>query len=268
MVLICVEKLTKHFPIQSGFMKRTTGYVRALTDVTFTIEKGQVLGVVGESGSGKSTLARVLMKLMLPTSGTILFDGIEVTKSSKAELMLLRKRMQIVFQNPAQSLNPRKTISDILREPLEFHHIVEPIKLYHHIEELLEIVGLPFEMASRYPHELSIGQQQRVAIARAISVKPDFLILDECVSALDISVQAQILNLLQDLQNEFHMTYLFISHDLNVVEHLADTIIVMKEGSIVEEGDADKLFRYPKHSYTKKLLASTLSNHPLSRTCK
>ena len=258
MPLVVAQNVTKHFPIYGGLLRKTVGTVKALTDVSFKIEKGKILGVVGETGSGKSTLAKTILYLLKPTSGRILFDGLDMRGLSIQKLAHLRRRMQIVFQNPAQSLNPRKTISDILREPLEFHHVVDQAKLFYHIEFLLDRVGLVQEIASRYPHELSIGQQQRVAIARAISVQPDFMVLDECVSALDISVQAQILNLLLDLQSEFHMTYLFISHDLAVVEHVADTVLVMKDGSVVESGEVLSVFDRPQHNYTKKLLNSIL----------
>ncbi len=263
--MIEVRHLSKHFAIQSGFLRKTTGCVRAVTDVSFSLSAGQVMGVVGESGSGKSTLARTLLRLIEPTAGTILFDGCDITKLAFPSMKTMRRRMQMVFQNPASSLHPRKTVSDILKEPLEFHQICPQHAQERCVEELLDKVGLHAEMASRYPHELSLGQQQRVAIARAISVEPELLVLDESVSALDVSIQAQILNLLMQLQKELAMTYLFISHDLGVVEHIADAVIVMKEGQIVEEGLVEEVLQAPKHPYTQQLLAARLPTHPVRR---
>lgn len=268
MTLLEVSGLTKHFPIVSGFFRKVIGQVRALEDVSFTIERGSVLGVVGESGSGKSTLARLTTRLLEPTKGAVFFDGTDIFKLSPVKLKKIRKRFQIVFQNPAQSLNQRKTVSDTLKEALLFHEIASGAALYDRIEFLLKRVGLSHHMASRYPHELSLGQQQRVAIARAMSVEPEFLVLDECVSALDVSVQAQILNLLLDLQKEFGMTYLFISHDLHVVAHLADDLIVMDQGRVVEQGTVEKIYNDPQDPYTKRLLSAALSGDPHSRCVK
>lgn len=264
--LLIVENIKKSFPVLKGLLRRTVDTIRAVDDVSFTLKGGEVLGIVGESGCGKSTLARTILRLIEPTSGRVIFDGQELFTLDRKALKNMRKEMQIVFQNPAQSLNPRKLISEIIGEVLEYHHIVtteeEKIKT---IEELLEKVGLEKHMLSRYPHEFSIGQQQRLCIARALSTKPKLLVLDECVSALDVSVQAQILNLLQDLQKEFSMSYIFISHDLAVVEHISDRVLVMYGGKVVEEGNATDVLKNPKDPYTKLLVSSILPEKPRKR---
>lgn len=229
MALLEVHNLTKHFPIQKGLFKKTVGYVEALTDISFSVKEGSVLGVIGESGSGKSTLAKVILSLIKSTGGTVHFEGVDLFSLSREAMKEMRKKMQIVFQSPAQSLNPKKTIGDTLSEVLLFHNMVTISSLKERLSSLLETVGLDSSHVDRYPHELSLGQQQRVCIARAISIEPRLIILDECVSALDVSVQAQILHLLAELKEKMGITYLFISHDLAVVENIADQVIVMKK---------------------------------------
>ncbi|MDB6081562.1 MAG: hypothetical protein JWO53_834 [Chlamydiia bacterium] len=261
-----VKHLSKRFPIASKFFGKPTEWVHAVEDVSFSVKHGEVLGIVGESGSGKSTLVRALLRLIEPTSGTVFFQDTEITKLSKRGMKGMRKKMQIVFQNPSLSLNPRKTMYETLEEVLNVHEIVKTKEeAFHRIEELLNKVGLNTGVLSRYMHELSLGQQQRICIARALSVEPELLILDESVAALDVSVQAQILNLLMELLENSQMSYLFISHDLAVVEHLSDRVLVMCAGKIVEEGDVEQVFRKPQHPYTKELLNSTLVDHPRHR---
>ena len=254
--LLSCTNLCKFYPIRSGFLRKEVGQVKALNNVSFHINEKEIVGVVGESGSGKTTLARALSRLVEPTSGQILFEGADITHMSLEELRFLRKSFQIVFQNPASSLNPRQTIFQTLSEVIIFHQISQDVGEY--AQNLMQKVGLDPEFLARYPHELSIGQQQRVSIARAIATKPRLLILDECVSSLDISVQAQVLNLLLELYEEQRMSYLFISHDINVVQHLADRVLVMHGGSIVEEGPVDRVLESPEQPYTKLLLASSL----------
>jgi ABC-type oligopeptide transport system ATPase subunit len=262
------EGVSKSFPVVSGFLRKQVGEIRAVDNVSFTLDRGQVLGIVGESGSGKSTLARTVLRLIEPTSGKIYFDGVDLSSLSREALRKERKKMQMVFQNPALSLNPRKTVRETIGEVLRVHNIVPQEEEIPYTEKLLERVGLDHDLLSRYPHELSIGQKQRVAIGRAISTGPSLLVLDECVSALDISIQAQVLNLLQELLGSLGMSYLFISHDLTVVEHLADTILVMLEGRVVEMGPCDQILENPQHPYTQRLLSAALSTHPRARTVK
>ena len=262
--LLQVTKLSKDFPISSGFFRKTSGWVHAVNDVSFTLKEGEVLGIVGESGSGKSTLARTILRLTEPTAGDVVFDGVPLSTLSTKEMRKMRKKMQIVFQNPSLSLNPRKTIGEIIGEVLVFHEIVKTKEeKFEKIAELLKKVGLDADFMRRYPHELSIGQQQRVSIARALSVEPELLVLDECVSALDVSIQAQVLNLLLELLQSMKMTYLFISHDLAVVEHIADSVLVMYEGRVVEQGLVEEVFSNPQHPYTKLLLAAALPEEPV-----
>lgn len=261
--LLEVEHLYKSFPIQKGFFRRIEGYVHAVLDATFTIKPGEVVGVVGESGSGKTTLGRTILRLLEPTSGKILFCGQDITKLSYKKLKELRKEMQIVFQNPAQSLNPRHTVSDTIGEVLAFHQLCRTGEEKRmKTAAVLEKVGLDKSVMNFYPHELSIGQQQRVAIARALSVEPKLLVLDECVSALDVSIQAQVLNLLLELLQSMNMSYLFISHDLSVVSHISDRVLVMAEGVIVEQGWVEDVLERPQHPYTQLLLSSNLSAIP------
>src|SRR5437773_679736 len=255
--LIEVEHLKVWFPIKSGiFLDRHIGDVRAVDDVSFVIRRGETLGLVGESGCGKSTVGRTLLRLYKPTSGKIVFDGRDITSLGESELRGLRRRMQMVFQDPFASLNPRHSIGRIIGEPLRVHGLAGRRKAGARVRELLTIVGLPGDAASRYPHEFSGGQRQRIGLARALAVNPDFVVADEPVSALDVSIQAQIVNLMEELQSEFGLTYLFIAHDLAVVRHISDRIAVMYLGWIVEVSPAQELYDDPLHPYTISLLSA------------
>jgi oligopeptide/dipeptide ABC transporter ATP-binding protein len=254
--LLDVRDLRKHFPIRKGLLSRKVGDVKAVDGVTFWLRKGETLGLVGESGSGKSTTGRAILRLHEPTSGTAHFDGRNIFEMDEDELRKLRRRAQIVFQDPFGSLNPRLTVGDALREVLKVHRLASGAAARKRVAELLDIVGLPAFAASRYPHEFSGGQRQRIGIARALSVEPDFIICDEPVSALDVSVQAQVLNLLQDLQKQLGLAYLFIAHDLSVVEHVSDRIAVMYLGKLVEIGEAREVINSPRHPYTRALLSA------------
>ena len=248
--LLVVRGLKKYFPIKKGFFNRHVGDVKAVDGVSFFLRKGETLGMVGESGCGKSTTGRAILKLIEPTAGSAQFEGVNIFEMGKDELRRMRRRAQIVFQDPYSSLNPRMTIADMLREVLTIHKIATGQKARDRIAELLRIVGLRPEHAVRYPHEFSGGQRQRLGIARALAVEPELIVCDEPVSALDVSVQAQVINLLQDLQNQFGLSYLFIAHDLSVVEHISDRVAVMYLGRIVELADADELYRNPLMPYT------------------
>jgi len=253
-----VTDLKKHFTINDDLLDRLLGHtrtVKALDGISFEIQEGETIGLVGESGSGKSTAARTILQLETPTAGAVRFRGTDLTTLSSRELKSKRKRMQMVFQDPASSLNRRKTVSQIIRQPMEIHDLHRGERS-ERAEELLETVGLSAQFANQYPHELSGGQQQRIGIARALAVDPDFLVCDEPVSALDVSLQAQILNLLDNLQDEFDLTVLFIAHDLSVIRHICDRVAVMYLGKIVEIADTQELFRYPQHPYTRALLQS------------
>jgi oligopeptide/dipeptide ABC transporter ATP-binding protein len=252
--LVEVEHLVKRFPIHSGLLMRTTGYVHAVEDVSFEVYKGETLGLVGESGCGKSTTARLVLRLLDPTSGTVRFEGREITKLSRRQMQPLRREMQMVFQDPYSSLNPRQTIGQIIGAPFAIHHTEGSTKTK--VQDLMNRVGLNPEHYNRYPHEFSGGQRQRIGVARALALSPKLIVCDEPVSALDVSIQAQILNLLQSLQEDFDLTYLFISHDLGVVRHISDRIAVMYLGHIVEAGTADQLYDRPRHPYTAALLSA------------
>ncbi|GAB4173899.1 MAG: dipeptide ABC transporter ATP-binding protein [Terrimicrobiaceae bacterium] len=260
MALLEVNGLKVGFPIRGGFLKRKTGEFVAVNNVSFQVEAGQTVGLVGESGSGKTTVGRALLKLVAATGGRVTFDGRDILPLSESEFRPLRRRMQMIFQDPFGSLNPRMTCGSIIAEAMEIH-FPEMNKSARSAEvgRLLETVGLKSAMASRYPHEFSGGQRQRIGIARALAVKPDFIVCDEPVSALDVSVQAQIVNLLRDLQQELGVAYLFIAHDLAVVEHISDHVLVMHKGEIVEEGPPDTLYREPQHEYTRTLLEAAPS---------
>lgn len=257
MALLEVDDLKVHFPVRGGFFQRPVDVVKAVDGVSLRIERGQTLGLVGESGSGKSTLGRAIMRLTKPTSGDVRYDGVDLLPMPESEFRPLRKRMQMVFQDPFGSLNPRFTVGRTLREPLELHFPnLGKSEREDRVASLLERVGLPADARRRYPHEFSGGQRQRIGIARALSVEPEFIVCDEPVSSLDVSVQAQIVNLLQDLQDELGLTYLFIAHDLAVVQHISDQVAVMYRGVIVESGTADQICEDPQDDYTQKLLGA------------
>lgn len=262
--LLEVEDLKTYFPINNGILKRTAGYVKAVDGVSFSLQRGETLGLVGESGCGKSTTGRSILRLINPTSGSVKYEGQEVTTLSKAELRKLRKDMQIVFQDPYASLNPRLTIGSILEEALSTHNIGNSSKERKEmVFDLLNKVGLNSQSFDRYPHEFSGGQRQRIGIARAIAVNPSLIIADEPVSALDVSIQAQILNLFQDLQEQMGLTYIFIAHDLSVVKHISDKIGVMYLGRMVEFASKEDIFANPSHPYTKALMSAVPVPNPL-----
>lgn len=254
--LVEVENVVKHFPIGGGLFRKPIGAVRAVDGVSFTINRGETLGLVGESGSGKSTLGRLVLRLLDPTSGTVRFDGDDISTRSARNLKPLRRRMQLIFQDPVSSFNPRSTIEDVLMEPMRVHGIGDPKTRRDKCVELLEQVGLRSAVLDRYPHQFSGGQAQRIGIARALTTEPDLLVCDEAVSALDVSVQAQVLNLLRRLQRELGLTYLFIAHDLNVVRYISDRVCVMYLGQLVETGPSDVLMGDPKHPYTQALVGA------------
>jgi oligopeptide/dipeptide ABC transporter ATP-binding protein len=254
--LVSVRNLKKYFPIAEGVLfSRTIGHVKAVDGVSFDIRRGETLGLVGESGCGKTTTGRCILHLERPTGGEILFDGISLTALDRKSLSDMRRRIQVIFQDPYSSLNPRMKIGDIIAEPMHVHNI-EPDKTARdrRVRELLSVCGLPAKFADRYPHEMSGGQRQRVGIARALSLRPEFIVCDEAISALDVSIQAQIINLLEDLRDEFNLTYLFIAHDLSVVRHLCHRVAVMYLGRVVELADCDELYGNPLHPYTRALL--------------
>ena len=257
MPLLEVRNLRTWFPVRTGILRRHTDDVKAVDDVSFTIEEGTTVGLVGESGSGKTTIGRTILKLAPATSGEVLFNGRNILPMHESEFRPLRREVQMIFQDPFGSLNPRHTIFQIVGEALEIHFPkMSRADREARVVELLNQVGLKPEMRHRYPHEFSGGQRQRIGIARALAVKPKFIVCDEPVSALDVSVQAQIVNLLQDLQEELGLTYLFIAHDLAVVEHVSDHVLVMYRGKIVESATAEAIYENPQHEYTKRLLAA------------
>jgi oligopeptide/dipeptide ABC transporter ATP-binding protein len=260
--LVRANRLRKLFPIRRGLFGGVRGWVRAVDDVSFEIARGATLGLVGESGCGKTTLGRLVLRLLRPTSGTIEFDGRDLLALDRRSLRALRRRMQIVFQDPYASLNPRMSVQAALSEPLRLHRLAAGRDLRSRVRELLERVGLPDSAADRYPHEFSGGQRQRLGIARALASDPEFLVCDEPVSALDVSVQAQVLNLLAQTQSRLGLTVLFISHDLRVVEHMSDRVAVMYLGRIVEFAPSEAIFRNPRHPYTRALLAASPAEVP------
>ena len=252
--LIRLEGLTKHFPIRKGFFNRQVGAVQAVTDLDLTIFPGETLGLVGESGCGKSTVGRCILQLLRPTRGRVWLREQDLTALPRRDLRPLRRDMQIIFQNPYSSLNPRMSVGDTIEEPLIIHKVGDRLARQQRVRELLDMVGLPADALGRYPHEFSGGQRQRVGIARAIALNPAFIVADEPVSALDVSIQAQILNLLDDLKRDFNLTYLFIAHNLSVVEYISDRVAVMYLGGIVEVAPARRLYERPLHPYTQALL--------------
>jgi len=255
--LLEVTDLVKHFPVKRGILiDREVDQVRAVDGIGFTIARGETLGLVGESGSGKSTACRAVLQLTKPTSGSVRFEGREIAGLSRRGMRPLRREMQMIFQDPYASLNPRKRIGQIVGDPLKRQGVASGSKLRKRVHELLERVGLASEHYNRFPHEFSGGQRQRIGIARALALNPKLVIADEPVSALDVSIQAQIVNLLDDLQDELGLTYLFVAHDIGVVRHISDRIAVMNKGKIVEEGSADQVCEHPRDEYTKKLLAA------------
>ncbi|MCC6909975.1 MAG: ABC transporter ATP-binding protein [Phycisphaerales bacterium] len=263
--LLDVRDLHTHFPVHSGVLQRTTGWVKAVDGVSFTIAPGETLGLVGESGCGKTTVGRTILRLIPATSGQVLYKNRDVLKLSRREMQPLRREMQIIFQDPAGSLNARLRVGRIVGEPIEVHGLARGAELRKQVEQLLDRVGLPSSAADRYPHEFSGGQRQRIGIARALALHPKLIICDEPTSALDVSIQSQILNLLKDLQRDMGLSYLFISHDMAVVQHICDRVAVMFRGRIVEMSDREAIYANPQHPYTQTLLAAVPEPTPRRR---
>ena len=254
--LLEVRNLQKHFPVRGGLLRRVVAHVRAVDGVSFTLEAGRTLGLVGESGCGKSTLGRAILQLQRPTGGEVILEGKELTTLDPKRLLEMRREMQIIFQDPFASLSPRRTVAQTIREPLEVHRIGSPAERDGKVEELLQVVGMRPQVMDRYPHEFSGGQRQRIGIARALALNPKLIVADEPVSALDVSVRAQVLNLIAKLQREHGIAFLFISHDLSVVEHVSDHVGVMYLGKLVEMAPAKEIYRDPRHPYTQALLSA------------
>ena len=254
--LLQVEHLKVYYPVKGGIISHTTGYIHAVDDVSFSIDAGTTLGLVGESGCGKSTIGRQVVRLETPTNGSIRFDGLELTRARPRQLAQVRTQLQMVFQDNYSSLNPKKHVFQILSDPMVYHGLISRREAEAEVDRLLDLVGMPKRAKNRYPHEFSGGQRQRICIARALALNPEFVVCDEPVSALDVSIQAQIINLLKKLQQERNLTYLFISHDLSVVEHISDTVGVMYLGNLVEYGATADIFKHPLHPYTEALFSA------------
>jgi len=270
-ILLEVKDLKKHFPIVGGLMRRTVGYVKAVDGVSFYIKKGETLGLVGESGCGKTTTGRTALRLIEPTAGEVIFDDpdlgkVHIEELDRRQMKVVRPKMQIIFQDPFSSLDPRMTLERIVAEPLVINNVLRGQALRNRVGELLELVGLRHEYMTRYPHAFSGGQRQRIGIARALALNPTLIVCDEPVSALDVSIQAQVLNLLEDLQGQFNLTYLFIAHDLSVVEHISDRVAVMYVGFLVEMAETNELYYHPRHPYTEALMAAIPKPNPRMRT--
>ena len=255
-VLVRVDNLVKHFPIMRGIFQKQVGAVRAVDGISFDVKRGETLGLVGESGCGKSTTGRAVLQLYRPTSGSVYYDGVDLTKLKGEDLRQMRRKMQMIFQDPYASLNPRMTVGEIVREPLLVHSVATDAEANDRVKQLLELVKLNPSFATRYPHEFSGGQRQRIGIARALALQPSFIVCDEPISALDVSIQAQVVNLLEELQDKFGLTYLFIAHDLSMVRHISDRVAVMYLGVVVEMATRDELFKNPLHPYTQALLSA------------
>jgi oligopeptide transport system ATP-binding protein len=266
-VLMHVKDLVKHFPITQGIvLQRQVGAVRAVDGISFDIHKGETLGLVGESGCGKSTTGRTILQLYRPTSGNVVFDDVDLVKLKGNDLRKMRRKMQMIFQDPYASLNPRMTISEIVGEPLVVHNVASGKDVEQRVEHLLELVGLSPTFANRFPHEFSGGQRQRIGVARALALQPSFIVCDEPISALDVSIQAQVVNLLEDLQTQFNLTYLFIAHDLSMVRHISDRVAVMYLGVIVELASRDEIYHSPLHPYTQALLSAVPIPDPFAES--
>jgi oligopeptide transport system ATP-binding protein len=263
-VLLRVDDLFMHFPIYRGVIRRQVGAVHAVDGVSFEIRRGETLGLVGESGCGKSTTGRTILQLYKPTSGHVYYEGTDLTTLKREEMRKMRRQMQMIFQDPYASLNPRMTVADIIGEPLAVHSVASGKEIQEHVEHLLDVVKLDPAFASRYPHEFSGGQRQRIGVARALALQPSLIICDEPISALDVSIQAQVVNLLEELQKEFHLTYLFIAHDLSMVRHISDRVAVMYLGIIVEIADRVDLYENPLHPYTQALLSAVPIPDPVT----
>ena len=263
-VLLRVTELVKHFPINRGFIQKQVGAVRAVDGVSFEVRRGETLGLVGESGCGKSTTGRSILQLYRPTSGEVLFDGVDLVQLKGEDLRKMRRKMQMIFQDPYASLNPRMTVGEIVGEPLLVHNIASEKEANERVKQLLEVVNLNPSFSTRYPHEFSGGQRQRIGVARALALQPSFIVCDEPISALDVSIQAQVVNLLEELQEQFNLTYLFIAHDLSMVRHISDRVAVMYLGVIVELATRDELYSRPLHPYSQALLSAVPIPDPVA----
>lgn len=262
--LIQIDELVMHFPIYRGVIRRQVGAVHAVDGVSFDIKKGETLGLVGESGCGKSTTGRTILQLYRPTSGRVIFDGVNLVNVKGEELRKMRRKMQMIFQDPYASLNPRMTVADIVGEPLMVHNVANSREIKERVDHLLELVKLNPSFADRYPHEFSGGQRQRIGVARALALQPSFIICDEPISALDVSIQAQVVNLLEELQEQFNLTYLFIAHDLSMVRHISNRVAVMYLGIFAELANRDELYLHPLHPYTQALLSAVPIPDPVA----